>query len=153
MAPDNAPSKSRSTLPLPLAQSDTALRPVDCRLPPGVRASRIPTASPASVRSLPPDLRISQAQLLSNKIVLGFESEFSVAKVQNWLRAYNAKNVPHLSFSEELPHALYVVEFVTPNLSETKANLLAASPLGVDDSFASVNDYTLTFSPCNQANF
>lgn len=87
MAPEKAVAPLTSTVqntPVPLG---TDHRSVDCRLPPGVHASRIPTASPSSVRSLPSDLLLSQTQLLSNKLVLGFEEEFSVAKVHNWLRS------------------------------------------------------------------
>lgn len=84
---------------------------------------------------------------------MGSESEFSVAEVHNWLRSYNLKNVIHLTFAEELPNALFVVELESSNLSKTKASLLAASPLGSANMFASVNNYTLTFSPCSQVDF
>lgn len=54
---------------------------------------------------------------------------------------------------EELPNALFVVQFQAEDLHAAKFRLLAAFRLGAGNVFASVNDYTLTFDPCSQIGF
>lgn len=87
-------------------------------------------------------------------MVLVFESEFSMAQARSWIRSFNLKNLTKLTIVDELPNALLVAQFDSPDLAITKSHLLEASPLlGVGKVYAVVNDYTLTFDPCNQADF
>lgn len=48
-----------------------------------------------------------------------------------------------LSLCEELANALFVVQFEAADLKAAKLQLLASSPLGAGEIYASVNDYTL----------
>lgn len=94
--------------------------------------------------------------LFDNKVVLGFEEEFTLYRAKAWVRSYNLTNVPKLEVFHELPNALFVVQFNIQDTSEwpdTKRSLLAASPLGVGDIYASVNDYSISFDPCSQRDF
>lgn len=86
-------------------------------------------------------------------MVLGFESEYSGAEAPNWIRSFNLKCVVPLTLCDKLSNALYVVQFEAVALNAVKALLLASSPLGAGEIFASINDYTLTFDPCSQHDF
>lgn len=67
---------------------------------------------------------------------------------------YNLNNPIRLTIVDELQQALFVAQFESPDVPSTKARLLAASPLlGAGEIYAAVNDYTLTFEPCNQVDF
>lgn len=108
----------------------------------------------STVCSLPIDLQLSQDLLHANKVVLVLEAEYSVAEARSWTRSYNLRNAIQLSVVDEVPRALFVVQFESADVAATKARLLACPPLlGAGQVYASVNDYTLTFEPCNQADF
>lgn len=91
--------------------------------------------------------------MLANKVVLCFESEFSTQDVWIWLRAYNQKSVTPLTLCDELPNAVFVVQFMAVDLGAVKQALLAASPLGANEIYASVNDFTCNLDPCNIKDF
>lgn len=67
--------------------------------------------------------------MLTNKVVLCFESEFSTKEEGSWLKTYNQKSVIHLTLFHELPNALLVVQFEAVDLGSVKRFLLAASPI------------------------
>lgn len=102
---------------------------------------------------MPDDIRLTQERLLSNKVVLSFKEEFTKADADRWLKVFNQKKGILLSLVDELHQALFVVQFISGNPAETKAQLLAASPLFAEEVHASVNDYSLTLDPCSQADF
>lgn len=86
-------------------------------------------------------------------MVLCFEEEFTTNKVLEWIEYYNPPNDIKLALVASLPLALFVVQFDEDDLVEAKASLLAASPLGARDVFASANAYTDHFDPCKQPGF
>lgn len=86
-------------------------------------------------------------------MVLCFEAEVSISRARIWVSSYNQRSKLKLSINSELPNSLFVVQFDAEDLQGAKRALLAASPLGATDVFASVNDYTSAFDPCNQADF
>lgn len=88
-----------------------------------------------------------------NKVVLGFEEEFTIYRAKAWIRSYNLAHVLKLEVYHELPNSLFVVKFETADIQAAKTALLASSPLRVGDIYASVNDYDLSFDPCNQSEF
>lgn len=90
----------------------------------------IPTVPSTGIHSLPID-RVQQLnRVLLNKVILCFESEFSKQPVENWLRIYDQKkSTLHLTLFDELPNALFVVQFDAINLEAAKQSLLEASPL------------------------
>lgn len=71
-----------------------------------------------------------QSILLSNKVVLGFESEYSGVTARNWIRSYNLKSSVLLTLCNELAHSLYIVQFKASDLSALRLQLLDSSPLG-----------------------
>lgn len=112
--------------------------------PPGV-----PTVTEAVVHCIPEE----HSSFFTNKIVLGFEEEFIVYKAKSWIRSYNQTSAIKLEFVHELPIALFVVQFNSADVRATKASLLASSPLGFGEIYASVNDYSISLDPCNQEEF
>lgn len=101
-----------------------------------------------------PENRVQQQQLHSaNKVVLCFEVEYTTPEVWTWLREYNKERGAHLSLVNELLHAVFVVQFAEADLLEAKRSLLNASPLKVGEVYASVNDFCLQLSPCNNPAF
>lgn len=91
--------------------------------------------------------------IFGKKVVLGFESEFSISRARDWVRSYNQKSVFPLSVFNELPILFFVIQFSSEDLPAAKRSLLASSPLGAGEIYASVNDYTISFDPCNQSDF
>lgn len=91
--------------------------------------------------------------MFSNKVVLCFDEEFTSNQARDWLWTYNQSSEYVLTFSNELPNLLFVFQFETEDLAETKRFLLAASPLKVGETFATVNDFSADFNPCNQEDF
>lgn len=118
-----------------------------------VEGNILPEEVSTEIHCLPENWVRQQAWPFANKVVLGFEEEFSAHQVKEWLWDYNQKGDHFLSFFHELPNELFVVQFVTDDLEATKRALLAASPLGAGEVYAAVNDYTADFSPCNQVDF
>lgn len=92
----------------------------------------------------------------TNKVVLEFEEEYNAHQVGEWLYEYNQISEYYLTLFIELSHSLFVIQFDTEDpedLEDSKRSLLAASPLGANRIYASVNDFSLEFAPCNQADF
>lgn len=112
----------------------------------GVPAYRVPTATPDEILEVPDEVFSTESRTYCNKVVLGFESEFTAAKAGEWVRIYNLTSPFKLVVVDELPNALFVVLFDADDL-------LAASLLVAGLIYASVNDLNLTFDPCNQADF
>lgn len=105
------------------------------------------------IRCLPSDLHQCQQQISANKVVLCFESEFSTQAAWAWLRTYNLSYGAKLSLANELPHAVFVVQFEADDWPGTKRALLAASPLKAGEAYASVNDFVLHLYPCHNPAF
>lgn len=111
------------------------------------------TAPARELRCLPPNLLQRQQQLAANKVVLCFESEYTTQEVWTWLRAFNQPGGIQLSLLNELPNAVFVVEFGGVDWAGTKRTLLSSSPLKAGEAFAAVNDFSLHLYPCNNPNF
>lgn len=119
-------------------------------------ASLLPSDTPAGVLCPPERQPRTQHTRFTNKVVLGFEEEYNAQQVGDWLYSYNQRSEYYLTIFIELPNSLFVIQFDTEDpadLEDAKNSLLSASPLVAGDIFASVNDFTLDFDPCNQANF
>lgn len=121
--------------------------------PSGVPAYRVPTATPSDILKISDAVLSTEARTFCNKVVLGFEAEFSAAKAKEWVRIYNLNKKVKLAVVDELPNALFVVLFDVDDLLAAKQALLAASPLVAGEIYASVNDISIMFDPCNQADF
>lgn len=114
--------------------------------------NRVPTTASVFL-NIPNDILLEQARFFGDKVVLGFESETSHLRAREWVRIYNQASSVKLTVVDELPNALFVVQFQSKDLRATKLLLLASSPLGARDFHASVNDFMIAFDPCNQADF
>lgn len=106
---------------------------------------RVHTVTAAVVHCLPEE----HCLFFANKVVIGFEEEFTLYRAKAWVRTYNQTNLPKLEVFHELPNSLFVVQFNSGDLLASKQTLLAASPINVGNIYASVNDYNITFDPCN----
>lgn len=114
----------------------------------------IPTTSSSIIHKVPEEfLSACQRRDFGNKVILCFEEEFSEKEAKKWVAYYNQRNDIKLTVVGELPNALFVVLFAEDNLAAAKATLLASSPIGVCEIFASVNDYSDGIDPCNQPGF
>lgn len=111
------------------------------------------TAPAKEIRCLPSNLQQRQHLLTANKVVLCFESEYTTQAVWTWLRAFNQPGGIQLSLFNELPNAVFVVEFGGVDWPGTKQKLLSASPLKAGEAYASVNDFSLHLYPCNNPDF
>lgn len=118
-------------------------------IPAGSGQQRVPTVRAAVVHCIPDEHSI----FFDNKVVLGFEEEFTLYHAKAWVRTYNLTSVPKLEVFHELPTSLFVVQFVSDDLSAAKRLLLESSPIGIGEVYASVNDYSISFDPCNQGDF
>lgn len=111
---------------------------------------RVPTVTAEVITCIPEE----HSLFFDNKVVLGFEEEFTLYRAKAWVRSYNlAHNHLKLEVFHELPNALFVVQFNTGDLLETKQALIAASPIGIGDIYASVNEYSISIDPCSQRDF
>lgn len=90
---------------------------------------RVPTVTSAAIYNIPGELRTRQSRFFANKVVLGFEEEFSISRARSWIRSYNQKSAIHLKVFHKLHNALFVVKFDSEDLVAAKNSLLAASPL------------------------
>lgn len=111
------------------------------------------TAPTKEFRSLPTNLRQHQQLLSANKVVFCFETEYTTPEVWTWLREYNKENGAHLSLFNELPNAIFVIQFEEADWAGYKRALLNASPLKVGEAYTSVNDFCLQQYPCNDPGF
>lgn len=153
MARGDTPRKGNSVAAQPSVYKAAANK-APARAPPsGVPASRVLTATSSTIHEIPTDVLCRQSLFYGNKVVLGFESEFSIARAREWVSSYNLWSSFPLTLVDELLHSLFVVLFQVEDLPAAKRTLLDASPLYVNGTFASVNDYTITFDPCEQADF
>lgn len=123
----------------------------------GGNLPRVLTVTSTAIHSIPGEVRSRQSLFFGNKVVLGFKEEFSITRAQVWVRSYNQRCDIHLEVFHELPNSLFVVQFDTEDWIVVKRSLLAASPgaspLSAGDIYVVVNDYTISFDPCNQGDF
>lgn len=115
----------------------------------------LPSISSLELQRAPTELREAHRSIFyDNKVILCFEAEFTTAGAGEWVEFFNQKNDIQLTLADSLPLALFVVQFNTDNLPATKTALLAASPLGARDVYASVNDhYTDRLIRCDLPSF
>lgn len=118
-------------------------------VPAGGCLKRVPTVTAAAVHCIPEE----HSQFFANKVVRGFEEEFTIYRVKLWVRSFNQTNDLKLEVFHELPNSLFVVQFDSIDVLAAKGSLLASSPISVGEIYASVNDYTISFDPCNQVDF
>lgn len=135
-------SKSK-TLASASSQVSVPLLPSCSSLP------RVPTLTAAGVHYIPEE----HSLLFANKVVFGFEEEFTIYRAKAWVRTYNQTSELKLEVFQELPNALFVIQFNGADVAASKQSLLAASPLNVGETYASVNDYSIAHDPCNQSDF
>lgn len=88
------------------------------------------TAPSKAIRSLPTDLCHQQQLLVANKVFFCFESEFTTPEVCSWLRDYNKEFGAHLSLYNELPNAMFMIQFAEVDWAKAKRALIDASPYG-----------------------
>lgn len=74
-------SRKSSSVPFqPMAGASNLTQDPD-HARPGVPTYRVPTATSLQIQSIPNDLMLRQSTFFGNKVVLGFEVEFSPLKV------------------------------------------------------------------------
>lgn len=76
---------------------------------------------------------------LDNKVVLAFEAKLSAKEACKWINTFNQKSNLHLTLFEELPNALFVIQFKAADLGEAKRSLIEASPLSAGKLYVLVN--------------
>lgn len=135
-------SKSKAAVPT------QSTRPA-VEAPAGGSHSRVPTVTAAGVHLIAEE----HAIFFANKVVIGFEEEFTIYRAKSWIRSYNQATGLKLEIFHEFPNALFVVQIDSVDVPAAKSALLSASPLGVGEIYASVNDYNIAFDPCNQRDF
>lgn len=120
---------------------------------PGISAGggppRVHTVTEDIIHGIPEE----NALFFANKVVIGFEEEFTIYRAKSWLRSYKPSHLRKIEIFHELPNALFVVQFDAEDLPAAKSLLLASSPISLGDLYASVNDYNIAFDPCNQRDF
>lgn len=132
---------------------DPAAAPTNALIPAPLPAYRVHTATDEVIYSIPDEILATHSRHFGNKVVLGFETEFSLDQAREWIHEFNLHNTPVLTFSEELPNALFVILFEVEDPRAVRLSMLAASPLRAGDTYASVNEFTIAFDPCNRADF
>lgn len=112
-----------------------------------------PAARALPIHHIPEDWILTQNSIVSNKLVLSFETELSFQEVHDWIKDFNQSRKTRLTLHDELPNALFVVHFDAVDLLATKQRFLAASPLGAAECYASVNEFALGLDPCSIPSF
>lgn len=136
-----------------MAPSSSTTRAGSVRDRPAPLASLIPPVKPYTVHHIPANWIETQSSILSNKLVLSFESELNFLEARAWIKDYNQKSKIRLTLHDELPNTLFVVHFDVVDIIATKNHLIAASPLEAAECFASVNEFSLGLDACNIPEF
>lgn len=114
----------------------------------------IPTTSTTLIHNFHEDDSDSKnSRYIGNKVILCFEEEFTLSDARDWVYCYNQKRGVKLTIVDALPLALFVALFDVDDPVAAKSALLAASPLGVHEVYASVNDFTEDPEHCNLRDF
>lgn len=115
------PQKSRSVISQSSVLAASTSRVPESTPSVGGQPSQVPTATPSEILDIPDEALIGKTEQFDNKVILGFEAERSYTRAQEWVRAFNQLNPLKIKLTviDELPNALFVVQFDSPNLQAT----------------------------------